>query len=173
MRVLIAITAATVLSGCITDVNDIQNLNPFTDNTPHTEIMVAADPYIGFDERTHREELKELLEVDPVKVEWCAAFVNSILEAVHVENLYDTGHPAPLMARSFLGWGEKVNPSNIKPGDIVIFPRGRNQWQGHVGFYVDTHEDGRWVILGGNQDKSVSYKLFNPRHAIGVRRRSS
>jgi hypothetical protein len=46
-------------------------------------------------------------------------------------------------------------------------------WQGHVGFYVETQtHQGRdyWVILGGNQDNTVNYQLFDPRRAIAVRR---
>ena len=66
-------------------------------------------------------------------------------------------------------WGEKVNPQDIKQGDIVIFPRGKEGWQGHVGFYVETQGD-YWVILGGNQKNEVRYDLFLPRKALGIRR---
>ena len=59
---------------------------------------------------------------------------------------------------------------NIQRGDLVIFPRGNQGWQGHVGFYVGSDDQGRWVILGGNQDNTVSYRLYNPRRAIGIRR---
>jgi hypothetical protein len=60
-----------------------------------------------------------------------------------------------------------------KPGDVVVFPRGRQSWQGHVGFYVDTVSvDGKvyWQILGGNQKNSVSVELYPASRAIGVRR---
>jgi uncharacterized protein (TIGR02594 family) len=108
-----------------------------------------------------------------VRTEWCAAFVNAILEKDRIPNLYDTGSPAPLLARQFLEWGSRVEKSAVQRGDIVIFPRGNQGWQGHVGFYVDTVIiDGveHWWILGGNQDQSVSYALYRPSYAIGVRR---
>jgi len=58
-------------------------------------------------------------------------------------------------------------------GDIVIFHRGTEPWQGHVGFYYGTvYEKGRkyYQILGGNQNKSVTIELFPARAAISVRR---
>jgi uncharacterized protein (TIGR02594 family) len=109
--------------------------------------------------------------VDPVHTEWCAAFVNAILEKDEIKNLYDIRHPRPLTARGFLDWGYPVKTSIIQRGDIVIFPRGNVAWQGHVGFYIGTHpESGKWIILGGNQDKEVKYSLFSPTRSIGIRR---
>lgn len=74
------------------------------------------------------------------------------------------------MARSFLQWGSPVNPEDIQRGDIVVFPRGREGWKGHVGFYVGRHDSGKWVILGGNQANSVRYDLYDPKRALGIRR---
>jgi uncharacterized protein (TIGR02594 family) len=128
-----------------------------------------AAQYLNFTERTHRTELQELTGVDPVRTEWCAAFVNAVLEKDGIPNLNDQTEYPPLMARSFLYWGEKVLKSEIKRGDVVIFPRGNQGWQGHVGFFVE-EQNGYWVILGGNQDQSVNYQLFDPRRAIAVRR---
>ncbi len=104
-----------------------------------------------------------------MRTEWCAAFVNAVLEKDGIPNLNDQTEYPPLMARSFLYWGEKVLKSEIKRGDVVIFPRGNQGWQGHVGFFVE-EQNGYWVILGGNQDQSVNYQLFDPRRAIAVRR---
>lgn len=135
--------------------------------------VYAAQIYIGLEERANRQELQELMSIDPVRYEWCAAFVNAILELENIPNLNDIGHPNPLLARAFLQWGETVEKQNIQRGDVVIFPRGTEGWQGHVGFYVETViKDGEeyWVILGGNQDQSVSYALFEPRKSLGVRR---
>lgn len=135
-----------------------------------TDSIDAAQEYLGLQERQHRAELTEMLGVDPVRTEWCAAFVNAILEMDGIPNLNDVDHPYPLTARGFLTWGLPVAKNDIQRGDIVIFPRGNQGWQGHVGFYVQTTADGYWLILGGNQDKSVKYSLYNPRRAIGVRR---
>mgnify|MGYP000241517827 FL=1 len=119
-------------------------------------------------ERQNRQQLRELLDVDPVRTEWCAAFVNAILELEGIPN--NDNHKYPLTARAFLDWGNPINPQDIMPGDIVVFPRGNQSWQGHVGFYVGTHASGKWVILGGNQSNSVRYDLYNPKRALGIRR---
>ena len=109
------------------------------------------------------------MNVDPVRTEWCAAFVNSILKLQNIPNLNDIEHPHPLTARAFFDWGIAVDKDNIQEGDLVIFPRGSASWQGHVGFFAGA-TDTYWIILGGNQDNTVSYKLFKPSRAIGIRR---
>jgi len=79
----------------------------------------------------------------------------------------------PLVAKSFLKWGEEVE-DEPRVGDVVVFPRGRRAWQGHVGFFVTSYldEEGKlyYVILGGNQNNTVSYKVYEERKAISVRR---
>jgi len=138
---------------------------------PVRNSVITAQPYIGLEERANRSEIRELEGVDPVRTEWCAAFVNSILEIDGIPNLNDQSQYPPLMARSFLHWGEPVLKSEIRRGDVVVYPIGTQGWQGHVGFYVE-EQNGYWVILGGNQDQSVNYQLYDPRRAIAVRRSS-
>lgn len=134
--------------------------------------ITIAREYVGLHEVKDRRKLNELLNVDPVQTEWCAAFVNKVLQLQGIPNLHDVDYDYPLMARGFLQWGESVDfEDEIRRGDIVIFPRGSEGWQGHVGFYVGTM-DGKWIILGGNQDDKVSYKLYPPYMAIGIRRGS-
>lgn len=135
--------------------------------TPNS--VITAQPYLGLEERQDRTALRELTGVDPVRTEWCAAFVNAVLEIDGIPNLNDQDRYPPLMARSFLHWGERVEPQDIRRGDIVVFPRGNQGWQGHVGFFVE-QQNGWWVILGGNQSNQVRYELYNPRTAIGIRR---
>ncbi len=147
----------------------VASCNSITETNPVT----TAQPYIGLEEKIHRRELRELLDVDPVRTEWCAAFVNSILEVDGIPNLNDQTKYPPLMARSFLYWGEKVEPELIQRGDVVVFPRGNSGWKGHVGFYVDTRiHNGQeyWIILGGNQSNEVRYDFYLPNKALGVRR---
>ena len=142
-------------------------------STTASDSVITAQPYIGLEERAHRAELKQLLDVDPVRTEWCAAFVNAVLEIDGIPTLNDQRQYPPLMARSFLYWGERVAREDIQRGDVVIFPRGNAGWQGHVGFYVDTQtHNGReyWIILGGNQNNEVRYDFYTPRRAIDVRR---
>jgi len=158
MRVIIFLLAAAV-SGC---------------NTVNTsDSVITAQPYIGLQERQDRTEIRELVGVDPVRTEWCAAFVNAVLEKDNIPNLNNQTKYPPLMARSFLYWGERIERADIQRGDVVVFPRGNKGWQGHVGFYVETQvhkEKEYWVILGGNQQNQVRYDLYRPSKAIGIRR---
>ena len=136
--------------------------------------ILIAEMYLGFTESKNRYELKEFMNIDPRVIEWCAAFVNSVLNENNIPGS-DTVSTNPLLARSFLDWGNPVDHKNKDPmpGDVVIFPRGRASWQGHVGFYVETVDiDGKeyWRILGGNQKNSVSIELYDPKRALAVRR---
>jgi uncharacterized protein (TIGR02594 family) len=149
--------AAFFISACQTTIDDS---------------VVTAQPYIGLQERQDRTQLRELVGVDPVRTEWCAAFVNAILEKDNIPGS-DTVSEYPLTARSFLEWGNRIDKTEIKRGDIVVFPRGNQGWQGHVGFYVETQVHNGieyWVILGGNQQNQVRYDLYSPRKALGIRR---
>lgn len=137
-----------------------------SDSQPVSE----ARELLGYHEQKNRQELKDILGVDPVRTEWCAAFVNAMLEQDGIPSLNDIEHPNPLLARSFLEYGDPINPQDVQYGDLVIFPRGSQGWQGHVGFYVGRYSTGEWIILGGNQDQKVSYALFESRRVIGIRR---
>jgi uncharacterized protein (TIGR02594 family) len=139
-----------------------------------TNPLRIARQYLGYTEILDRTELREFLGVDPMQTEWCAAFVNSVLHSVGQPGS-ETVSAHPLLARGFVNWGEPVDHKREEPraGDVVVFPRGRQSWQGHVGFYVDTVTiDGKdyWQILGGNQNNSVSIELYDPSRAIAVRR---
>lgn len=133
-----------------------------------------AFQYINYSEKTHRQELKEFIGVDPKRTEWCAAFVNAVLEESGIESNKD--HAYPLTARAYLDWGQAVSKKDIEPGDIVVFPRGNEGWQGHVGFYIRTQViDGieYYYILGGNQNNRVSLELYRSNRALGIRRQTS
>lgn len=137
-----------------------------------TDSVVTAQPFVGLQERQDRKTIKQLVGVDPVRTEWCAAFVNAVLEIDGIPGS-DSVSDTPLMARSFLSWGEPVERDQIRRGDVVVFPRGTQGWQGHVGFYVETYiQDGveYWVILGGNQSNEVRYDLYEASTSLGIRR---
>jgi len=134
-----------------------------------TKISIASK-YIGFHQKTHRRELQEFMDIDPESINWCAAFINAVLKEMDIPGS-DTVSEWPLTARSFLRWGIRVREPSI--GDIVIFPRGKESWQGHVGFYYGTeYRNGRkfYQILGGNQGNAVTIELFPARSAISIRR---
>jgi uncharacterized protein (TIGR02594 family) len=160
------ISLVFLISGCSDVIEQLNQPDP----------VETAGMMIGLHERRDRAELKSLMGVDPVRTEWCAAFVNMILDMNGVQGS-DSVSDNPLMARSFLQWGDPVEKENIKRGDVVVFPRGNQGWQGHVGFYVETIiVDGieYYAILGGNQEgNSVSVDLYPARRAIGIRRQTS
>jgi uncharacterized protein (TIGR02594 family) len=148
---------------------DDYNIEIVAIEIPQTKISVAKQ-YLDFSARSHRQELKDFIGVDPLRIDWCAAFVNAVLHQMGLPGSESVSE-YPLVAKSFLRWGMRVK--DPQPGDIVVFPRGREEWQGHVGFYYGTvYENGKkfYQILGGNQDKSVTIKLFPARSALGIRR---
>jgi uncharacterized protein (TIGR02594 family) len=132
--------------------------------------IAIASRYMGFHERRQRNELKEFTGVDPVQIDWCAAFVNAVLAELGIlgsESVSD----APLTARSFLRWGVRVGHPQI--GDVVVLPRGTEAWQGHVGFYYGTvKKNGRiyYQVLAGNQSNAVTIELYPAWKVISVRR---
>lgn len=128
-------------------------------------INPTAQQYLGLHERTNNESLYQILGIDPLKTEWCAAFVSHVLEK--------DGKPTakyPLWSRSYLEWGEEV--SEGEKGDLVIFERVGSAWQGHVGFYVRETE-AHILVLGGNQNNKVGYKLYPKKKLLGIRRFNS
>lgn len=134
----------------------------------------TSSTYIGMVETTHRAELKEFLGVDPVKIPWCAAFINSVIKT---NDYYGSEivSDAPLTARSFLKWGEEVSSENdLLRGDIVVFPRaGGEDWQGHVGFYLETRIRNNkkfLLIISGNENNRVQISERPLETAIGFRR---
>lgn len=131
--------------------------------------VYQAIQYLDYTEKEDRRELEELTGVDPVRIEWCAAFANAILEQSDIPSNKD--HKYALTARAFLDWGEKVEKPEM--GDVVVFPRGNEGWKGHVGFYVKEQViDGvlYYYILGGNQKNSVRVDLYRADRALGIRR---
>lgn len=153
-----------MLAGCDLQSSLANETNP---------VYRAAD-MIGLEEKNNRQELKAFLGVDPVRTEWCAAFVNSVLEESGIVSNKD--HKYPLTARAFLDWGIKISKEDIVPGDIVVFPRGNQGWEGHVGFYIRTiivDNVEYYAILGGNQSDKVSIELFKTSTVLGIRRNNS
>ena len=123
-----------------------------------------AQRLVGLNEVEDREQLTDLLNVDPVLVPWCGFFLTYIFEN-------KDGLENPGLARSWLSLGTEV--TEPKKGDLVIFSRNNSSWQGHVGFYVDEYEiDGieYIVVLGGNQSNSIRYSLYRKTNLLGYRR---
>ena len=141
--------------------------NPIPNAPEH--IQTALNKY-GFNEYQHRTVLREYVGVDPKRTEWCAAFVNAVLNESGIPGSESVSN-VPLMARSFLTWGETIQ--DPKAGDLVVFPRGKVGWQGHVGFYVGSiyrNDVEYYRILGGNQNNSVNIEIYPASKALGIRR---
>lgn len=161
MRLVLIPISAIFMAGC-------DPVLPKID--PSNKAVFDAVQFIGMHERKDKIELKELLGIDPSKTEWCAAFVNAILNNNNIPGSESVSQ-YPLTARSFLQWGETVNEPLL--GDIVIFPRGNSDWQGHVGFYIATttiRGKEYYLILGGNQDNTVSLDYYLSKSALSIRR---
>jgi uncharacterized protein (TIGR02594 family) len=127
--------------------------------------------YLGLDANRDRKEITRLIStpfsepVDPVRTPWCAAFVNAVLKNEGFD------HNNSLAARSFLSYG--VATKDPAPGDIVVLTRGKSEWAGHVGFYVQTIEiDGaKYVeLLGGNQDNQIAVGYYPINRVLGYRK---
>lgn len=102
------------------------------------------------------------------EVAWCSAFVN------YVAWLLRLPRSKSLAARSWLGVGIPV--VTLERGfDIVILNRGGSPdptvlaAPGHVGFFGGM-EQGRVLVLGGNQGNSVSLVSFPQDQVLGYRR---
>ena len=178
MRALVVLSVIVLASCGYTTTNatsaEEQEIESWWTPKSNDNPLITAAHYIGYSETTHRAELREYTGVDPVRTEWCAAFINSVLEESGIPS--NNNHKYPLTARAFLDWGVKVSKDNIQGGDIVVFPRGNQGWQGHVGFYVRTmviNNVTYYVILGGNQNNKVSVEMYPASKALGIRRGST
>ncbi len=152
-----------LLCGCTT-----VNLPVSLSSLPRpVDTAVALD---GLDEKQHRSEIQNLTGIDPAHYEWCAAFVNSILQLHNIPGSESVSQH-PLTARSFLSWG--IPTDQPQYGDIVVLKRGNSSWKGHVGFYIGTTVvDGvkKIIVLGGNQNNQVGIDEYNANRLLGYRK---
>ena len=136
-----------------------------------SKIITNGQKYVGLQAKKDRKEITQLISapfnypIDPVRIPWCAAFVNAMLqrEGYHYNDRLD--------ARSFLDYG--VATKDPQPGDIVVLTRGRSKWAGHVGFYVQTVEvDGvKYIeVFGGNQGHQVAIAYYPVSRVLGYRK---
>jgi uncharacterized protein (TIGR02594 family) len=102
-------------------------------------------------------------------VPWNSAFVAWVYSQLGIEGTNSLG------ARSWLLWGSPVTKPIV--GSIAILSRGTNppgpdviDAPGHVGFLIGVDEDeDKVLILGGNQDNSVSVARFPTSRVLGYR----
>ena len=129
-----------------------------------TDIMKIAMDYNGYNASKNRKELKEILDVDPVHVPWCAGFINYVLDKA---GYYTTNN---LSAASYHNYGMRVNEP--KPGDIVLLKRTGGSGRHVAFFYGYEIENGiKYImLLGGNQDKSVKVSSYPVNLIVDIRR---
>jgi len=135
-------------------------------------VYAEAKKWEGKNAKKNRGELKNLMAagnnnqpVDPVRIPWCAGFVNAIL----ARSGYET--TGSLMARSFLHYGVVTKEPEI--GDIVVTKRGSSQMAGHVGFFegYEWFEGIKYIkVYGGNTAKSVQVGYFPANQVLGYRK---
>ncbi|MGO8093227.1 phage tail length tape measure family protein [Rhizobium leguminosarum] len=121
---------------------------------------------LGANENSNSTSINSFLKAGGVDLNaaqsaWCAAFVNSSLEQVGIKG---SGSNA---ATSFLDWGQKIDPSQILRGDVLVQDRGLNAGQlgGHVGFATGAtrFSSGQQQIemLSGNSNDRVQTEWVN------------
>ena len=97
---------------------------------------------------------------------WCAVIVNGAL--------VEAGYPSTksALARSFMDYGEPVDLLEADIGDIVVFPRGSEPWQGHVEVIDEVIDDDFFIAIGGNVTDRVkrSKRSFDDVLPNGIRR---
>jgi len=109
--------------------------------------------------------------LDATKANWCAAFVNGVLNANGVAGT--TGKTRDV-ATSFLQWGQPVQ-GDPQAGDVLVQPKGHaaGQTGGHVGIATGQVAEGPggsyYLMESGNVDNKVIYS-WEPAQSIVVRR---
>ena len=133
--------------------------------------MEFAQGYLGVSEDRDYEVLSSFIRKaipdfdDPRNTAWCAGFVNGILNEAGKEG------NSSLRARSFLDWSGGTEVDTPTDGDIVVFWReSPESAKGHVGFFAGYDDSGDILVLGGNQDNTVSIKSYPKERLLGIRR---
>ena len=104
-------------------------------------------------------------------VPWCSAFAN------YVAWLLRLPRSKSLMARSWLRIGRAVDEDAEVGFDVVILKRGGGRQPGpdvldapgHVGFFAGV-ENGKVLVLGGNQRDEVNITPYPKSRVLGIRR---
>ena len=148
-------------------------LIPKSDN-PGAGVVSSADSLIGNDSASIGSFLRANGQsLDPTRANWCAAFVNGVLNANGVEG---TTGKLKNVATSFLKWGTPVDGAP-QAGDVLVQPRGHpvGGIGGHVGIATGDVADGPngqsfYLMESGNLGGRVAYS-WEPAQSVVARRR--
>lgn len=94
------------------------------------------------------------------EVPWCSSFANWVVKQANIKGSGEAS------ARSWLKWGQKLD--SPRRGCIVVLSRPGAPTNGHVAFYVG-EENGRFKLLGGNQENQVKVSLYDKSRLLGFR----
>lgn len=151
-------------------VNDYGTANAVKTAFKGGSYMDIAASMLGKSEGKDHEVISSFIEksmgqkIDPRQTPWCAAYVNSVLQAGGIQGT------SSLAARSFLKFGTEVKKDDASKGDVVVFGRG-DPSHGHVGFIDHISSDGKTVyVLGGNQSNAVTVSARPTAQILGIRR---
>src|ERR1041385_5402096 len=117
----------------------------------------VAKQYLGLQENRDVKKLiaffkeEEMPALNPATTPWCAEFIGAC------ERKAGNKGTGKLNARSYLDYGTPVNIEDAQEGDILIFSRGNNNWEGHVTYFVKIIDGDYVQCLGGNQQDMVCY----------------
>lgn len=109
--------------------------------------------------------------LDATKANWCAAFVNGVLDDNGIQGTTGTGKD---VATSFLKWGDPVQ-GEPQAGDVLVQPRGHPAGGigGHVGIFAGQIADGPggsfYLMQSGNLGGKVSWS-WEPAQSVVPRR---
>lgn len=140
---------------------------------PQSNAVDLASSMLGKDESKNRMEIQSYLQkgghgINPDNEAWCAAFVGSSLTQSGIK---DSGSN---VATSYLKWGQKVDPSNVQRGDVLVESNGKapGQTGGHVGFATGNIKDNKIEMISGNKHNQVA-KNWVDNSKVEVRRSSA
>lgn len=162
-------------------VREIINTDTEASNNP----LTFAKKYLGISE-TNKEGQKAIKgffdEVVPGWVDdpedvsssekaWCAAFANHVLKANNMSTVDISEDPYnALRAKNYQNIGRTVEGiESAKEGDVIV-TKNKTTGRYHVSFYSGS-KDGKYRILGGNQEGRVSVRnIKSNEEIVSVRR---
>ncbi len=103
-------------------------------------------------------QLARLAGIKDDRVPWCSGFACACMEEVGIRSPRSDG------ARSWLTWGSPLREP--VRGCVVVLQRPGGF---HVGFAVGQDNDGRLLLVGGNQGDAVSVAAFDRSRVVGYR----
>lgn len=109
---------------------------------------------------------------------WCAALLYTAIETAYMVLGEDCPikrtHSARKLVKRMKGIGTSPHVLELRPGDVVCFPRGK-PWQGHVAM-VESRTDtpGVYRLIDGNVGKDAKVRVYTEdlreREVVGTAR---